>query len=416
MRVALTNDMHANGGAMSLMAHRYVKALADAGHDATLITGQAADPLPADIQTVGWPYPERRGSGPLAMARFFRDLRQDSAAAFAKWRAGGGAGTRGDCWLAMVVPSAAGALEGGGSELPLLYICNSPWSMEWEATYQAQHGRAPNALARASGAWPRLRLEKRVIQHARAYTALSRIQLEWFSALHPCMAGRRQEVISGAVATDDFVPATAGARGVTRTKWGVAGGVPLVVCSRRLVPRTGVDLLIEGVAMMKRPCDVVVTGDGPERAALEVLAMRRLSGATDGRRVRFTGFLPPEELRTLTQAADVSVLPTRALEGFGLSAAEALACGAPVVATPVGALPDVVGRLDSRLVAKEATGAGIAAALEAVLSSPDLSGEAFRAKCRDFAVAEYSWERHRPAFVALAESLAPVAPGAFKAK
>ena len=47
------------------------------------------------------------------------------------------------------------------------------------------------------------------------------------------------------------------------------------------------------------------------------------------------------------QAADVSVVPSIALEGFGLVALESLACGTPVVVTDCGGLPEAVAGLDA---------------------------------------------------------------------
>src|SRR5207249_11052699 len=64
----------------------------------------------------------------------------------------------------------------------------------------------------------------------------------------------------------------------------------------------------------------------------------------------FLGFIPDETLPSYYHAADVFVLPTRELEGFGLVTVEALACGTPVLGTPVGATPEVLSGLDASLV------------------------------------------------------------------
>ena len=57
--------------------------------------------------------------------------------------------------------------------------------------------------------------------------------------------------------------------------------------------------------------------------------------------VRWTGFLPDEELRQLHSGTLALVLPS-ACEGFGLPAVEAAACGAPVIATSASPLPDLL--------------------------------------------------------------------------
>jgi glycosyltransferase involved in cell wall biosynthesis len=62
-----------------------------------------------------------------------------------------------------------------------------------------------------------------------------------------------------------------------------------------------------------------------------------------GDAVRFAGYVADEDLVYLYSAAEVFVLPSL-LEGFGLPVIEAMACGAPVLASCRGALPEVVGQ------------------------------------------------------------------------
>jgi glycosyltransferase involved in cell wall biosynthesis len=107
----------------------------------------------------------------------------------------------------------------------------------------------------------------------------------------------------------------------------------------RLAPEKGVDLAIE--ACQIAGLELVVAGDGPERARLEQLAA---AGETDGPagRVRFVGQVGDAALATLRASASVAVVPSRSAETFGLAAAEAMAAGLPVAATHVGALPELV--------------------------------------------------------------------------
>jgi glycosyltransferase involved in cell wall biosynthesis len=60
-------------------------------------------------------------------------------------------------------------------------------------------------------------------------------------------------------------------------------------------------------------------------------------------RVVFTGFLPDEELVVLLNLSTVLVLPSL-IEGFGLPAVEAAACGCPVIATTASPLPNLLGK------------------------------------------------------------------------
>ncbi len=88
-----------------------------------------------------------------------------------------------------------------------------------------------------------------------------------------------------------------------------------------------------------------------------------------GRRVVFTGFLPDEELVVLLNRATALALPSL-LEGFGLPAVEAAACGCPVVATTASPLPELLG--SGGLFVDPADGPGWERALLEVLRSEEL--------------------------------------------
>jgi glycosyltransferase involved in cell wall biosynthesis len=102
--------------------------------------------------------------------------------------------------------------------------------------------------------------------------------------------------------------------------------------SARLAPEKGIDVAID--ACHRAGIPLVVTGDGPLRGHLEALA--RPAGA------RLVGQVDSAELARLRSQAAVAVVPSRSAETFGLAAAEAMAAGVPVVASRVGALPELV--------------------------------------------------------------------------
>ena len=108
-----------------------------------------------------------------------------------------------------------------------------------------------------------------------------------------------------------------------------AAGEHALVASR-LAPEKGIELAIEACARAGVP--LVVAGDGP--------LAPRLRGAPN---VRFTGAISPEQVAELRAKAALAIVPSQAAETFGLAAAEAMAAGVPVVASAVGALPELVG-------------------------------------------------------------------------
>jgi glycosyltransferase involved in cell wall biosynthesis len=69
--------------------------------------------------------------------------------------------------------------------------------------------------------------------------------------------------------------------------------------------------------------------------------------------ISFVGFIQEELLADYYSAADLFVLPTKELEGFGLVTLEAMACGLPVLGTPVGGTKEILEKFDASFIFKE---------------------------------------------------------------
>jgi len=108
----------------------------------------------------------------------------------------------------------------------------------------------------------------------------------------------------------------------------------------RLAPEKGVDVAIE--ACQRAGVTLIVAGDGPERERLEAQAAQAHGVA--GASVRFAGHVDDEELARLRARASIALVPSRSAETFGLAAAEAMSAGVPVLASAVGAMPELVER------------------------------------------------------------------------
>ncbi|MEI7625684.1 MAG: glycosyltransferase family 4 protein [Actinomycetota bacterium] len=100
----------------------------------------------------------------------------------------------------------------------------------------------------------------------------------------------------------------------------------------RLAAEKGVEVAID--ACISSGMALVVAGDGPLMADLRARAA--------GHNVRFVGRVDEQELAQLRAGAGLALAPTLAAETFGLAVAESMAAGLPVVASRMGALPDLV--------------------------------------------------------------------------
>ena len=119
-----------------------------------------------------------------------------------------------------------------------------------------------------------------------------------------------------------------------------------------------------------RATRLILVGDGPRRERLEALA-RELLGEPEPEPVRFLGEAVVD--RRLYAGFDVAVLATRR-EGFGLAALEAMAAGLPLIASRVGAVPEIVSPEETGLLVEPGSVPMLAAALDRLASDPALRG------------------------------------------
>jgi glycosyltransferase involved in cell wall biosynthesis len=160
------------------------------------------------------------------------------------------------------------------------------------------------------------------------------------------------------------VTSSAEPRTMLRRRLGMTG--PTAVFAGRFVAQKNVPLAVE--ALRHAPgLSLVLVGDGPERGAIEgTVAQYGL-----GRRVRFVGALPRADAVEWVRAADAAILPSD-WEGFPHAAVEALAVGTPVVATSVGAIPEIItdGRNGALVPVGDAAAFGAALRLVACSNGP----------------------------------------------
>jgi glycosyltransferase involved in cell wall biosynthesis len=279
-----------------------------------------------------------------------------------------------------------GARALGGAPVTLVY--HSPWHEEMRAR-----------RADASGSAIRRGIERTVVRRVRRVYPLSRFMAGRLDAIHG-VAGERVRIVPGGVDRTRFAPPAD--RGAVRASLGLPATACVLLTVRNLEPRMGLVELLRAMPAIRtaRPdARLVVAGAGALAAPLR--AQARTLGLLES--VTFPGFVPEADLSALYGAADLSVVPSQSLEGFGLVTLESLACGTPVVGTPVGATPELLAPLDPALVLDGASPDAIGRGILRVLARDD--APALRARCRAHTKA-YTWDA---AVAALEADLAELA-------
>lgn len=218
--------------------------------------------------------------------------------------------------------------------VPRILTFHSPWPTEYDI--KTRTDPSLSALRRRLNVQCRKPVEARVVDSADRVVVLSEFMSDQLTRVY----GRDDvSVVPGGVDVDRFAP--------TVEEWprvNVSGTAFLTV--RRLSERMGLDVLIDAFARIASRfpgTELFIAGDGSLREDLE----RRAREVGVSERVTFLGYVPDADLPNVYAGADVFVLPTIRLEGFGLATLEALAAGTPAVGTAVGGTVDVLGGWDS---------------------------------------------------------------------
>lgn len=172
-----------------------------------------------------------------------------------------------------------------------------------------------------------------------------------------------------------------------------------------LDPWKGLDVLLHAMALLRTEFPnlrLECAGEGPGRASLEALAAALGLGGS----VQFLGFLDRQALAGRLARCTIFVLPSRS-EPFGIAVVEALACGAPVVASRVGGVPEILRDGRDGLLVTPGDPAAIAEALRRLLIDPALR-EQFSAQGPSRA-ADFPWTATAERYMELFGRLRPTA-------
>jgi glycosyltransferase involved in cell wall biosynthesis len=200
-------------------------------------------------------------------------------------------------------------------------------------------------------------------------------------------------VIPGGVDIEEFKPSDSREEtSFIRKKLKLKEEIPLLLTVRRLEQRMGLENLIfaAGILCRRNPelkFQMVIIGKGRLEDRLAQLILKQEVSQC----VQLVGLVSRETLPLYFRCADLFVLPTIAIEGFGLVTAEALSSGIPVMGTPVGATKEILKQVDEKLLFHKTSPEALAKGIETYLKSPKVF-YSMKPKCRDLAVAQYSWE------------------------
>lgn len=262
-------------------------------------------------------------------------------------------------------------------KVPVTFTFHGPWALESQKEGESR-------LAVFLKQWL---VEKTVYRRCDRFIVLS---LAFGNILHQeyQVPWSKIHVIPGGVDLKRFQPNLT--RQIARQQLNWSQNRRIIFTPRRLVHRMGLDKLLMAIAQIKSKVPdiwLAIAGMGPLKATLEQQATEL--GLKE--HVKFLGFLPDNDLPIAYQAADLCVMPSQSLEGFGLTLVESLACGTPALCTPVGGMPEILTGFCADLIADSSKEAAIAERLEQLLTG-QISLPS-REACQNYAATNFDWRK-----------------------
>ena len=276
-------------------------------------------------------------------------------------------------------------LSGSLFNVPVIYYFHSPWHEEYLIKSST---KKPGSGKRIIASLMR-RIEKLIVSRSNRVIVLSNYMSGRVKKLHG-YPGERTIVLPGGVDLTSFRPHENKKQRIRRNR-DIPDDKTIFLTVRNLVPRMGIENLImafDKSEILRNKGFLLICGDGRLRSHFkDMVTDCGLDNA-----IRFPGRIPDENLPGYYQSADYFVLPTERLEGFGLVILESLACGTPVIGTPVGAIPELIGLFDKKLIFEGTGRKDIGNKLEDIIKNP---GRYFYkpGTCRDFVKQNFSWEK-----------------------
>ena len=276
----------------------------------------------------------------------------------------------------------------GSRNIPKVYTFHSPWDLEYKMDKDVHAYHLAGQLWNRISSIIRKLTEKKSLMKCEKIVVESKYMKELLQTIHP-VPRSKIEIIPGGVDERRFRPTED--RSSIRDELSIPQNKVVLLTIRRLVPRMGFQNLIKAISLIvkeRKDVYLIIGGKGPLEGSLKELT----NSLELEKYIRFVGFVEPEQLPLYYQAADLFILPTLELEGFGLVTLEALSSGTPVLGTPVGGTKEILGKLDKGLLFKNTSPESIANLVLSHLKNRE-NLLALKPKCRKFVEANYSWDR-----------------------
>jgi glycosyltransferase involved in cell wall biosynthesis len=244
-----------------------------------------------------------------------------------------------------------GTVLGRAARVPVLVAHEQSWDYEGQPVRKLLDGRL-------------------VGRQADAFLAVSTADRDRMVALEGVPA---EKVV---VELNSYVPRTGPRPAPTlRAELGLGADVPLIGTAAIHRPQKALEVLLEAFSQVRADAQLAIAGDGPCRGDLE----RRAEALGIAARVHFLGLR--DDVDALLAAVDVAAMSSD-FEGTPLFAFECMAAGAPLVATAVGGLPDMLEHDRSAVFVPPRDPAALARALDALLADPARRSELADAAAR----------------------------------
>lgn len=284
-----------------------------------------------------------------------------------------------DIWNPHFAYYAWGAVDQKATEhIPIVTHFHGPWAYESKVEERGVLSQLRFQLQKY--------IEQRVYRFSDQFIVLSEAFADLLSNDYG-IPRQQIHVIPGAVDVKRFVP-TEDVE-IVRHTLGLPMNRPVVVSVRRLAHRMGLDRMIQAISMLVGDFPnllVVIVGGGKLEAQLRDLVLQlKLQD-----NIWFTGRVSEERLPMFYQAANLSLVPSVALEGFGLITTESLACGTPSLGTPIGGTKEVLLGFDERLLVSGSQVHDLKEALGRALG--ELHQLPTKQQCRDYVLQNYTWD------------------------